>query len=165
MKNDLIINPEKKKKSPLLVSFLTLILGCMLLTNNDSVVVWTCYIIGGIAILIGLFNLFSKQIRKKEGNISLGVYSLVLGILLIIIARTIEVTLRMLIGIWLILNGLAKLALAFKVREKFVPFLVLAILFIGAGMYCVLFSNILLIIVGVILIVSSTIDLYNYFFN
>lgn len=165
MKNELIINPEKKKKSPLLISILTLILGCMLLTNNNKVVVYTCYIIGAIALIIGLYNLLSKYITKKEGNISLGVYSVVLAVLLFILAGTIEVTLRMIIGLWLILNGLAKLALAFKVKEKFVPFLVLSIILILAGMYCILISNILLVVVGAFLIASATIDLYNYFFN
>lgn len=165
MKNDLIINPEKKKKTPLLLNFLTLVLGCMLLTNNNKVVVYTCYITGAIALIIGLFNIFSKYITKKEGNISLGVYATVLGILLFILGHTIEVTLRMIIGIWLILNGLAKLALAFKAKDKFVPFLVLSGILILAGMYCILVSNILLVLVGAFLIVSSTIDLYNYFFN
>ena len=165
MKNDLIINPEKKKKTPLLLNFLTLVLGCMLLTNNNKVVVYTCYLIGFIAIIIGLYNLLSKYIVKKEGNIGLGIYATVLGILLFILGRTIEVTLRMIIGFWLILNGLSKLALAFKAKDKFVPFLVLAIILIGAGMYCILVSNILLIVVGAFLIVSATIDLYNYFFN
>lgn len=165
MKNDLIINPEKKKKTPLLLNFLTLVLGCMLLTNNNKVVVYTCYIIGGIAVVIGLYNLFGKYITKQEGNMSLGVYATVLGILLFILGGTIEVTLRMIIGFWLIINGLTKLALAFKVKDKFVPFLVLSIILIGGGMYCILVSNILLIIVGAFLIVSATIDLYNYFFN
>ena len=165
MKNDLIINPEKKKKTPLLLNFLTLILGCMLLTNNNKVVVYTCYIIGAVAIIIGVYNLFSKYITKKEGNVSLGVYATVLGILLFILGHTIEVTLRMIIGFWLIINGLSKLALAFKVKEKFVPFLVLSIILIGAGMYCILISNVFLTVVGAFLIVSSTIDLYNYFFN
>lgn len=165
MKNDLIINPEKKKKTPLLLNFLTLILGCMLLTNNNKVVVYTCYIIGAVAIIIGVYNLFSKYITKKEGNISLGVYATVLGVLLFILGHTIEVTLRMIIGFWLIINGLSKLALAFKVKEKFVPFLVLSIILIGAGMYCILISNVFLTVVGAFLIVSSTIDLYNYFFN
>ena len=165
MKNELIINPEKKKKSPLLLSVLTLILGCMLLTNDKSVVVYTCYIIGGIALVIGLYNLFGKYITKQEGNMSLGVYATVLGVLLFILGGTIEVTLRMIIGFWLIINGLSKLALSFKVRDKFVPLLVLSIILIGAGMYCVLVSNIILVVVGAFLIASSTIDLYNYFFN
>lgn len=165
MKNELIINPEKKKKSPLLISILTLILGCMLLTNNNKVVVYACYIIGAIALIIGLFNIFSKQITKKEGNISFGIYSVIIAVLLFILAGTIEVTLRMIIGIWLILNGLSKLALAFKVKEKFVPFLVLSVILILAGMYCILVSNIFLVVVGAFLIASATIDLYNYFFN
>lgn len=165
MKNDLIINPEKKKKSPLLISILTLILGCMLLTNNNKVVVYTCWIIGSIALVIGLYNVFSKYLTKKEGNVSLGIYAIVIAILLFILAGTIEVTLRMIIGIWLILNGLSKLALAFKVKEKFVPFLVLSIILILAGMYCILVTNIFLVVVGAFLIASATIDLYNYFFN
>lgn len=165
MKNELIINPEKKKKSPLLICLLTLVLGCMLLTNNNKVVVWTCYIIGAIALIIGLYNLFAKYIAKKEGNVSVGIYSIILAILLFILAGTIEVTLRMIIGIWLIINGLSKLALAFKVKEKFVPFLVLSLILIIAGMYCILVSNVILVVVGAFLIVSATIDLYNYFFN
>jgi len=165
MKNDLIINPEKKKKTPLLLNFLTLVLGCMLLTNNNDIVVYTCYIIGAIALIIGLYNIFSKQLTKKEGNISLGVYAIVLGVLLFILGHTIEVTLRMIIGLWLIFNGLSTLALSFKVKEKFVQFLVLSIILIGFGMYCILVSNILLVVVGAFLIVSATINLYNYFFN
>ncbi|MCR5788191.1 MAG: DUF308 domain-containing protein [Bacilli bacterium] len=165
MKNDLIINPEKKKKTPLLLNFLTLVLGCMLLTNNNDIVVYTCYIIGAIALVIGLYNIFSKQLTKKEGNISLGVYAIVLGVLLFILGHTIEVTLRMIIGLWLIFNGLSTLALSFKVKEKFVQFLVLSIILIGFGMYCILVSNILLVVVGAFLIVSATINLYNYFFN
>ena len=165
MKNDLIINPEKKRKTPLILNLLTLILGCMLLTNNNKIVVYTCYAIGTIILIIGLFNLFSKYITKKEGNISLGIYATVLGILLFVLGHTIEVTLRMIIGLWLIFNGLSKLALAFKVREKFTPFLVLSSILIIAGLYCILVSDVLLIIVGAFLIVSATIDLYNYFFN
>jgi uncharacterized membrane protein HdeD (DUF308 family) len=165
MRNDLIINPEKKKKSPLLISVLTLVLGCMLLTNNNKVVVWSCYIIGAVALVIGLYNVFAKKLTKKEGNVSLGIYAIVVAVLLFILAGTIEVTLRMIIGIWLILNGLSKLALAFKVKEKFVPFLVLSIILILAGMYCILVSNIFLVVVGAFLIASATIDLYNYFFN
>lgn len=165
MRHEIIINPEKKKKSPLLVSLLTLILGCMLLTNNNKVVVWTCYIIGAIALIIGLYNVFSKYISKKEGNVSFGIYAIIVAVLLFILAGTIEVTLRMIIGLWLILNGLAKLALAFKVKEKFAPFLVLSIILILAGMYCILFQNVILVIVGGFLIASATIDLYNYFFN
>ena len=165
MRNDLIINPEKKKKSPLFISVLTLVLGCMLLTGSDKVVTYTCYVIGAIALIIGLYNVFSKYIAKKEGNVSLGIYSIVVAILLFILAGTIEVTLRMIIGLWLILNGLSKLALAFKAKEKFVPFLVLSIILILAGMYCILVTNILFVIVGAFLIASATIDLYNYFFN
>lgn len=165
MKNDLVINPEKKKKAPLLINLLTLILGCMLLTDNSKIVQYTCYLFGGIILVIGLYNLFSKMIFKKDGNISIGVYATVLGILLFVLAATIETTLRMIIGFWLILNGLAKLALAFKVKEKFIAFLVLSLILIGAGLYCVLVSNIVLMIVGVFLIVSATIDIYNYFFN
>ena len=137
----------------------------MLLTNNNDIVVYTCYIIGAIALIIGLYNIFSKQLTKKEGNISLGVYAIVLGVLLFILGHTIEVTLRMIIGLWLIFNGLSTLALSFKVKEKFVQFLVLSIILIGFGMYCILVSNILLVVVGAFLIVSATINLYNYFFN
>ena len=75
----------------------------MLLTNNNKVVVYTCYAIGVIALIIGLYNLFGKYITKQEGNMSLGVYATVLGILLFILGGTIEVTLRMIIGFWLII--------------------------------------------------------------
>lgn len=165
MKNDLIINPEKKKKSPLLIAILTLVIGCMLLTGELDVVKITCIIFGAIALVIGLFNVFSKQLTKKEGNISLGVYCIVIAALLFILAGTISTTLKIIIGIWLILNGLSKLALSFKVKEKFVPLLVLSILLIGFGMYCILVTNIINVITGAFLIASATIDLYNYFFN
>ena len=165
MKNELIINPEKKKKSPLLISLLTLVLGCMLLTGSNRIVEITCYAIGVIALIIGIYNIVSKYALKKEGNIGVAVYAIVLAILLFILGRTIDVTLRVIIGFWLILNGLAKLALAFKVKDKFVPFLVVSIILILSGMYCVLFSNIIFVMVGAFLIVSATIDLYNYFFN
>ena len=64
MKNDLIINPEKKKKSPLLIGILTLVIGCMLLTGELDVVKIACIITGAVALVIGLFNVFSKQLTK-----------------------------------------------------------------------------------------------------
>ncbi len=167
-----LIKPKKTKekepkKTTLIFSLITLILGIILLTSSTKAVIIVCYIIGGIVALFGIYHLFRyyklKQELKIEDNqkLILGVAFLAIGLVIIILSSVLETCLRFIIGFSLIVNGIKKAIIAINNRDSLI--LILGLMFIAMGLYTILAENIIFQIVGILLILSSSIDILNLF--
>lgn len=167
-----LIKPKKTKekepkKTTLIFSLITLILGIILLTSSTKAVIIVCYIIGGIVALFGTYHLFRyyklKQELKIEDNqkLILGVTFLAIGLVIIILSSVLETCLRFIIGFSLIVNGIKKAIIAINNRDSLI--LILGLMFIAMGLYTILAENIIFQIVGILLILSSSIDILNLF--
>ncbi len=169
-----LIKPKKIKdkepqKTALIFSLISLVVGIILLTSSTKAVIVVCYMIGGIVTLFGIYHLFRyyklKQELKIEDNQKLifGVTFLFIGLVIVILSSALEACLRFIIGFSLIVNGIKKALIAINNRDSLI--LILGLLFIAMGLYTILAENIVFQIVGVLLIVSSIIDILNTFIS
>ena len=77
----------------------------------------------------------------------------------------IEFVIRLVMGGFILANGINKLIVALNSKEtnnKWTSLLVIAIILIVAGLYMILKSNIVLSSIGIVLIIYSSVDLISY---
>ncbi len=168
-----LIKPQKNRKKninlELIGAIIMFITGLILITNSSKAVIIICYCIGILISLFGGFNLLNYYRLKKElkientTNLIIGVITVFIGIITIILASAIETFLRFIIGLILILNGLSKIKISIDNQNYII--MTIGIVLVGIGLYTVLAENIVFIIVGSLLILSSIIDIIKYFKN
>lgn len=170
-----IIKPKEKQQKNLIGSILLLILGIVLVTNSNIVVIIAFQIIGIIIILYGVFKLYQYLNLKKQFKIedndklTYAILSIAIGLLIILLASIIEVGLRFILGFYLILTGLSKLTIALEIKDMKQQMartnLIGGILFLVLGIYTIFVANTALIIIGILFIITAIVDFINYFTN
>lgn len=162
-----LFNRNKKFISPILMG----IVGLIFLTNSNTIIIYACYILGAIIAGFGIYNIIKYvQIKKElkiEDSIKLnyGIVSITIGLLIIVLAGIIETFLNIIIGAWLITTGVTKLigiSNLYNYDKKTANLNIIeAVIVIAMGLYTIFFQNIVLTIVGIWMIISAAIDLYN----
>ena len=173
-----IIKPKSKKKKEntkdiignnksFISPILMLLIGIVFLTNSNNVIIYTFYIIGALIMSFGIYNILGyAQIKKQtkvEDNAKLtaGCLTFAIGLAVILLAGIFQVFINVIIGIWLIYNGLSKFISANSSTDKDKNFkLVEAVIYIAMGLYSILFQNIILVIIGVWMVVAAIIEIY-----
>ena len=163
--NNLII---KKDKSSIVTSLLFLILGICLLVNPAGMVKFITYIIGVIFVVYGsikLYNYYKSKETISNIQLTLGITAIVVGIIIMFCNGVIEFVIRLVMGGFILANGINKLIVALISKEtnnKWTTLLIISIILIIAGLYMILKSNIVLSSIGIVLIIYSSIDLISY---
>lgn len=167
-----LIKPQKIKEKEnerlkMLTPLILLIIGIILFTNSDKLIILICYVIGFAVLIFGIYNLIKYYRLKKELNFDdntslvIGGSISFLGILIILLASAIEIGIRYIIGFGLIYNGYKKLTISFS-NKNYIT-LTEGIILILLGLYSILAKNIVFTIIGLLLIISSIIDLINLY--
>ena len=163
--NNLII---KNDKSSIITSLLFLILGICLLVNPAGMVRFITYIIGVIFVVYGSIKLYNYyKFKESISNIqlTLGITTIVLGIIIMFCNGIIEFTIRLVMGGFILANGINKLIVALNSKEtnpKWTGLFIISIILIIGGLYMLLKSNIVLSTVGLVLIIYSSVDIVSY---
>ena len=158
---------NKKYISPILMG----IVGLLLLTNSNDIIIFACYVIGGLIVGYGVYNIISYSQLKKEFHIedskklNTGIATIGIGLLVILLSGIIQTFLNLLLGIWLIITGVTKLInisnLYNSDRKTANLNLIEAVIVIAMGLYSVFFQNIILTVIGAWMIIGAGIELYN----
>ena len=163
--NNLII---KKDKSSIITSLLFLILGICLLVNPGGMVKFITYIIGLIFAVYGsikLYNYYKSKETVSNIQLTLGITAIVIGIIIMFCNGVIEFVIRLIMGGFILANGLNKLIVALNSKDsndKWKILLGISIALIIVGLYIILKSNIVFSTIGIALIIYSSIDLASY---
>lgn len=167
------LTQSKNDSFSLLSAILFLILGIILISNPGGVIKFITYIIGGILLILGIAKLFfyyknknNEIITNNVNNLTLGILFMVIGIIIMFCSSAIEFIIRLIMGGWLLYNGIIKLMLSFKLKENnvstwYVP-LVASIIMIACGLYIVIKSNLIFSAVGIVLVIYSIIEIIQY---
>ncbi len=161
------IKEKENQNLKILGPIIMLIIGIILLTNSSKAVIIVCYSIGAVIIAFGAFQLLSYYRLKQELNVEdnkkmvVGTSTIFIGIIVILLSGAIETFLRFIIGFALVFNGVKKTMIAINERNSIL--LIEGIIFVAMGLYTILAENIVFQIIGVLLILSSIIDLVTYF--
>lgn len=163
--NNLII---KKDKSSIVASIMFFILGICLFINPGEMIKFITYIIGIILVVYGslkLYNYYKFKDSISNIQLTLGITTIVLGLIVMFCNGVIELAIRLVMGGFILANGLNKLIVALNGKEtnnKWKELLIISIILIIGGLYIILKSNIVLSTIGLILIIYSTIDIISY---
>ena len=131
----------------LIFSIIFFILGAVIFTKPEIIILFISYVFGGIFIIVGIFKCIKNYLDiKKDNNISskemvIGIILVIIGLVLILLAGVIEALIRLIIGGWILFSGINRLINSLQLPKKnnvFIPYLILSLLIIGAGLYTIL---------------------------
>ena len=163
--NNLII---KKDKSSIIMSIILLIVGICLFINPAEMVKFITYIIGVIFVIFGTIKLYDYYKQKdtiSNMQLTIGIAAIVIGIITMFCNGIIEFAIRLVMGGYILANGINKLIVALNSKtynDKWVGLVIIAGLLIIGGLYIILKSNIVLSTIGLVLIIYSAIDIISY---
>lgn len=163
-----IIKPKKEgKENNLLTPIIYLILGIILAFRSNEAIKLLFYIIGILVIIYGIktFVVYYQNkdtVQYKNINLGISLVSIIIGILLIALSGVLEVSIRYILGFFLIYMGVSRLLtqVSFGDYKNFgtLSNIVLIIL----GVYSIFFSNAVLVIIGWILIINAALLFWEY---
>lgn len=158
----------------LIYSILYFILGAIIFTKPEIIILFISYVIGGIFIIIGIFKCIKNYLDiKKDNNISskemiTGIILVILGSVFILLAGVIEALVRLIIGGWILFSGINRLINSLNIKNKTktkIIYIILSFIIIGVGLYTILESNLAFKTIGLLLIIYSIIEIIGYIFN
>lgn len=155
----------------LITSLVLFIIGAVLFSNPEDLVILVSQIFGGILAVIGLFNFVFYYRKKSKGALTTNqelISSIVLmlvGFLFIFLAGAFETALRFIMGTWILLSGINKLIATLTLGPKirnYTSMLIVSIILVMGGMYIILWSNLVLSVLGIVIMIYSGIEIYGY---
>lgn len=164
-----IIKPKKEKKESknLLTPIIYLIVGVILAFKSNEAVQLLFYIIGILIIIYGIKYFIEYYQNKdkaqyKNVNLTVSIASIIIGILLIVLSETLEISIRYVLGFFLIYMGASRLITSISFRE-YKSFGTLSnILLVILGIYSIFVSNAVLVFIGWLLIINAAILFIEY---
>ena len=163
---------KKVSSGTLISSILFLIVGIILFTDPASIVKFISYFFGGILIGVGIYRCVNYYIQDKRlgvvnnNELAFGITAFILGLLFIVLASAIEFLIRIFFGVYLILIGISKIYQTFFTNDrtsKFYALIVVGVVFLLAGIYTIVRSNLELQLLGIFMIIYGITDFISYF--
>ncbi len=158
----------KKKISDILLSLLLFIIGICLLFWSDEVIKAVSILLGSLFILYGVMTIikYFKTEPRSVLLISIGIISIVIGIILLFRKNIITETISFIVGIFIIISSIGSLTNAIEQKSKnYMIGIGLSVTGIIIGVLCVLgkilIPNIILEFMGVLLIIYSVTSVIN----
>lgn len=155
----------------LVISIVLFIIGAILFSNPKDIVILVSQILGGILAVIGLFNFVFHYRKKSKGAFTTNqelissIVLMIVGFLFIFLAGAFETALRFIMGIWILLSGINKLIATLSLGPKvknYTSMLIVSIILLLGGMYIILWSNLVLSVLGIVIMIYSGIEIYSY---
>ena len=167
-----VIKPEKNysNSKSILLPIVYLILGIILAFKSNEAIKLLFYIIGILIIVYGVKMLITYYQNKnnllyKSINLSISIISIIIGVLLIALSGVLEISIRYILGFFLIYIGVSKLFTQISFQNyKLINVFSNAVLIL-LGLYSILFSNAVLVIIGWLLILNAIILFWEYLKN
>lgn len=165
-----IIKPRKEMKEArsLFNPIIYLVLGLLLMFKSNEVIELLFYVLGIIIIIYGIksFVVYYQNkdvVHYKNINLTVAIASVIIGVLLIVLSGVLEASIRYVLGFFFIFMGISRLltSISFNNYKNFST--ISNIILIALGIYSIFFSNAVLVIIGVILVINAIILFIEYF--
>ncbi|MGN0966002.1 MAG: DUF308 domain-containing protein [Candidatus Coprovivens sp.] len=160
-------------QSSLISSLLCFIIGGILYTYAEVVLNFTSIAIGVVLSIVGVFSLITfymdyKKGEIKKGKLLIGILTIVLAVVFLIFQNLVETLLGLTVGGWVLFVGVLRLISALRLNLKTKRFfinLVISLLLIILGIYTIANGGLLLEGAGILMMVSSGIEIIGYIVN
>jgi len=157
-------------RTSIIVSLALILVGIFLIVSPETTLSFVSYGTGIILLITGLIptiNFFINKENQKYLDISFifGIIFIIVGIVIIINPKIVASIVPLLIGIWMIINGVIKLYYSILINKavKSISSIIISLLILVCGLLLVLnpFGGAvtLTVIIGIFLVVYSILDL------
>lgn len=175
LKNPLDMLAGKLKKaawSSIVESFVVLIFGVLLIAWPGITYYIASVVIGVILIIVGLYQIVNYFVSKGQNDffdnsLIFGVIEIILGIAAVCFVGETFNAFRIIVGIWLIFEALVRINTTIKLHAARVPawgwVLVVALLMLGAGLFVLFNTELLLQVVGGLMIFAGVVGIVGDF--
>lgn len=150
------------------------IIGSIIFTNPNGTIKFIAYALGGCFSIIGLFKILVYYFKKKKEkevfikDLTIGIIALSFGLILIISSNTVEVLIRIIMGAWILFNGINLLINSIKgIKNKSnssKTLIILSSLMIIGGIYMILSTNLVFQMIGLCIMLYSVIEIIGYIY-
>ena len=132
-------------RTSMIFSIILFFIGLFLVIKASTTLHAISYIIGVILILWGVVQVITSLTNKEKDNnylsagFILGVFSLIIGIVVIIDPEIIGSIIPFVIGIWMVINGVTKLyyALSLNKIQKATPAIIISLIILACGIFLI----------------------------
>lgn len=162
-------------RTSMIFSIILFFIGLFLVIKASTTLHAISYIIGVMLILWGVVQIITALTNKEKENnylsagFILGVFSLIIGIVVIIDPEIIGSIIPFVIGIWMVINGVTKLyyALSLNKIQKATPAVIISLIILACGIFLIANpfkgAEILTQIIGASIMVYSVLDIVECF--
>lgn len=168
------IKVKKMNMTSIVFSIIFILIGAFLLARPEDAIHLVSYALGIILVLWGLISIIQFFTDKESQNylefgFILGVFVLIFGIIILLKPNTIASIIPLLLGIWMLINGVTKMsyALTLNKNKNAAASIIISILIIVLGMLLIFNpfagAKTLVQILGITIIIYSVLDLVECF--
>lgn len=159
---------KKSVIANMIVSIVFVFVGIMITFKPDTTVSLIINLIGSVFIVYGIINLISylKNSKKSSGfqvELLCGIIGVLLGIVIMVFGKTVLSIFRVILGIWIIYTAIVNFQVVVMLKNSCIKSwrssLALSLIIFGCGVYITFKSNAVISIIGIIILIYSTIAL------
>jgi len=172
--SNLEIKVKKMNMTSIVFSIIFILIGAFLLARPDDAIHLVSYALGIILLLWGLISMVQFFTDKESQNylefgFIVGVFVFIFGIIILIKPNTIASIIPLLLGIWMLINGVTKLsyALTLNKNKNAAGSIIISILIVILGILLIFNpfagAKTLVQILGILIIIYSVLDLAECF--
>ncbi len=172
--SNLEIKVKKMNMTSIVFSIIFILIGAFLLARPDDAIHLVSYALGIILLLWGLISMVQFFTDKEsqsylEFGFIVGVFVFIFGIIILIKPNTIASIIPLLLGIWMLINGVTKLsyALTLNKNKNAAGSIIISILIVILGILLIFNpfagAKTLVQILGILIIIYSVLDLVECF--
>ena len=163
----IIIKSYETKKS-LITPIVFLIIGLVLAINPGEVVEFISFIFGGVFLFLGILKFITDR-KRNDTTTSDEIFSfimIIMGIICIFFSSTIELLVRLILGLWILLNGINTVIIGtdiIKIDKKNIFTLLVGFFLMAMGLYTMFIENLVFETIGIVIIIYSILEIIDYF--
>ena len=163
-------DPKKAAWSATVESIITIILGVLLVVWPNTIIKLVAYLVGGFLLAKGGFQIASFMLNKEQknsfnGGLIAGIVTLLIGIVIFAVGEEISHVFRVLVGIWIIYEGLIRLGNAIQLRSAGIvnwsAVMTIAIIMLIFGTFITFFDGAMVFLIGWVLVIMGLIGLFS----
>ena len=159
---------KRERKIDIIISSILALIGMILILKPKNTLNVISIISGVVAITYGLYRLLNFIIKKEivgellyDNGLVIGIMSIICGLILIVYIGIIETVIRIIMGLWIVYNGMIKILEAniFKYTSLWPALIISSSISIVLGLYITFYSGALITILGGVILIYSIIDI------
>lgn len=153
----------------IIISLIFLLFGILLIARPESTLTIVTIILGIIFIVMGILKFieYYKSSPKEEFLLTISIIEAIIGIVILFASDTIFAVIKVVIGLWIIVNGILDLQATLRWRQiksaYWIIACILSIVMIIAGIVIIATDNLLVTTIGIVIVIYAVIDIIDRF--